>query len=76
MVVNTYVKNMEPLSLPLDPLPVAFSFKEEGVLATHPLSCHPQRVLASEKMKENERKCKRDKKNKASPRSLVPIFNE
>ena len=33
--------------------PTAFSFKEEGFLATHPPSCHPRRVFG---YPENERK--------------------
>ena len=47
---------------PWNPPPVTFLFKDEGILATHPLSCHPQRVIGSleserkgEKMRENKR---------------------
>ena len=45
MLVNTYVQNMRNLHLPQVPLPRALYFKEGGGLATHPLSCHPQRVF-------------------------------
>ena len=50
-------------------------FKEEGVLATHPLSCHPQRVLASEKMRESERKS-RDKNTRLIPKAFLIPMNE
>ena len=63
MAVSTYVKNMELLSYLRILYPTAFHFKEERVLATHPLSYHPQRCLASEKRKENERKWKKMKRS-------------
>ena len=37
----------------MNPPPVAFLFKDKGGLATHPPSCHPQRVFGR---RENERK--------------------
>ena len=45
MKENTYVENMSAPTLPWVPLPGAFSFKEGGSLAAHPLSCHPQGVF-------------------------------
>ena len=42
---ETYVENMRAPTLPQVPLPSAFYFKEEGSLAAHPLSCHPQGVF-------------------------------
>ena len=51
MKKNTYVENMRAPVLPQVPLPSAFYFKEGGSLAAHPLSCHPQRCLANEKMR-------------------------
>ena len=45
MKENTYVENMKALALPQVPLPSTLYFKELGGLATHPLSCHPQRVF-------------------------------
>ena len=45
MTVSTCVKNMELLILPKIMCPMTLYFKEEGVLATHPLSCHPRRVF-------------------------------
>ena len=44
MSVNTYVENMRNLRLPQVTLLCALYFKEGGGLATHSLSCHPQRV--------------------------------
>ena len=40
MKENTYVENMRAPALPN-----AFSFKEGGILAAHPLSYHPQGVF-------------------------------
>ena len=45
MKENTYVENMRTPVLPHVPLPSAFYFKEGGGLASHPLSCHSQRVF-------------------------------
>ena len=45
MSMNIYVENTRNLNLPQVPLPLALYFKEGGGLATHPLSCHPQRVF-------------------------------
>ena len=45
MTVNTCFKNMETPVLPQFPLPGAFKFKEGGVLTTHPLRNHPQRLF-------------------------------
>ena len=45
MKENTYVENMRALALPQVPLLSTFYFKEGGGLATHPPSCHPQRVF-------------------------------
>ena len=53
MIVNTCVETVrsphDPWNAPL----VAFLFKDEGGLATRPLSCHPQRVFGR---RENQRK--------------------
>ena len=43
--MNTYFENMKTPTLPQVPLPNAFYFKEVGVLATHPLRNHPQRLF-------------------------------
>ena len=50
--------------------PTAFCFKEEGVLAAHPPSCHPRRVFgcpeSAKKMRENEEKVRKAGELKAS----------
>ena len=52
------MKNMEPSSSLKILYLVAFHFKEERVLAVHPLSCHPRRVFGcpknGNKMRESE----------------------
>ena len=45
MKENKYVENMRAPVLPQVPLPSALYFKEGRGLATHSLSCHPQRVF-------------------------------
>ena len=70
MYENTYVENMRDLALPQVPLPSALYFKERGSLAAHPLSCHPQGCLASEKMRESE------EKNGACLASLLKNYTE
>ena len=82
MVENTSVKHMEKPSIAFDPLPSGHPPQEEGVLATHPPSCHPRRVFgypeSAEKMKE---KCKKMRESgnggktgelKASPPASPP----
>ena len=62
MLVNANIKNVRTISLPQFQSPVALLFKDEKVLANHPLSCHPQGVVGSreserkgEKMREKEK---------------------
>ena len=45
MTVNTCVETVRNPQDPWNPPPVTFLFKDEGALATHPLSCHPQSVF-------------------------------
>ena len=45
MIITACVGNGEDNSLPQNLGPVAFIFKDEGFLAKHPLSCHPQGVF-------------------------------
>ena len=56
--VSTCVKTMEPSACRQILHPAAFPFKEEGFLANHPLSCHPQGVFGNresgKKMKESK----------------------
>ena len=53
MLVNANIKNMRTISLPQFQSLVALLFKDEGVLANHPLSYHPQGVVGRQ---ESERK--------------------
>ena len=53
MLITACVKNRRTKILPQFESPIALLFKDEGVLANHPLSCHPQGVFGS---RENERK--------------------
>ena len=57
MKENTFVENMRDPALPQVPLPSALYFREGGSLAAHPLSCHPQGCLASDKMKRETEAC-------------------
>ena len=56
MTINACVKNKRTSSLPQNPSPVAILFKDKRGLANHPLSCLLRGCLASEKVRENERK--------------------
>ena len=47
MTTITCIKIVRNPQNPWNPPPVTFLFKDEGSLATHPLSCHPQRVFGS-----------------------------
>ena len=53
MIVNICVETVISPQDPWNPPPVTFLFKDERVLATHPLSCHPQGVFGR---RENKRK--------------------
>ena len=65
------MKNMEPSSSLKILYPAAFHFKEERVLAVHPLSCNPRRVFGypenGKKMRESEAEEKEEEPLKASP---------
>ena len=78
--VSTCLDNEEPSSLKIL-YPVAFHFKEERVLASHPLSCHPRRVFGypenGKKMRETERKkewCGKGESGKLPVNSLFIDF--
>ena len=53
MTINTCVETVRNPQNPLNPPLVTFLFKDEGSLATHPLSHHPRRVFGKQ---ENKRK--------------------
>ena len=62
MTINACVENKRTSSLPKNFSPVALLFKDEGGLANHPLSCHPQGVFGrresegkGEKMRERRK---------------------
>ena len=76
MAMNTCVKNMEPLNLPPDPLPSGLLLQgRRGSSHSSSELSSSEWCLASEKVKENERKCEREK-HEASLGSFVPICNE
>ena len=52
MTITARVENREDTSLTRNLGPMAFLFKDERILAKHPLSCYPQGCLEGEKMKE------------------------
>ena len=56
MTITACVKNTRTSSLPQNPSPVALLFKDKRGLANHLLSCLLRGCLASEKVRENERK--------------------
>ena len=47
MTITAYVENNRTSSLPQNLIPLALLFKDEGGLANHPLSFHPQGVFGS-----------------------------
>ena len=51
MTINTCVETVRSLPDPWNPPPLTFLFKDEGGLATHPLSCHPHRVFGKQEKK-------------------------
>ena len=55
--------------------PAAFCFKEEGILAAYPPSCHPRRVLgcleSAKKMREKGEKVRKAGELKASPVNFI-----
>ena len=62
MTINACVENKRTNSLPQNLSLVALLFKDEGGLANHPLSCHPQGVFGrqesarkGEKMREKNK---------------------
>ena len=73
MIINVSIKSKRTVGLPHIQSPVAILFKDEDVLANHPLSCHPQRgvwqVGKCKKRKENEEE--KGKAGKLSPNSCV-----
>ena len=48
MIITAYVENKRTSNLPQNLSPVALIFKDEGGLANHPLSFHPQGVFGSQ----------------------------
>ena len=58
---------MKTNSLPQIQSPVAHLYKDEGRLANHPLSCHPQGCLEARKMREKERKMREKKRSGKTP---------
>ena len=66
MTTITCVETMRNPHNPWNPPPVTFLFKDEGSLATH-----PQRCLATQKVRENERNW--EKRENSHPRNILMI---
>ena len=47
MTITAYVENKRTNNLPQNHSLIALIFKDEGGLANHPLSCHPQGMFGS-----------------------------
>ena len=56
MTITAYVKNKRTSSLPQNLSLIALLFKDKRGLSNHHLSCLLRGCLASEKVRENERK--------------------
>ena len=56
MTITACVKNKRTSSLPQNPNLIVLLFKDKRGLANHPLSCLLRGCLASEKVRESERK--------------------
>ena len=56
MTINACVENKRTSSLPQNFSLVALLFKDEGGLANHPLSFHPQGVFSRRESEGKERK--------------------
>ena len=73
--MRTYVKNRGTFSSLQILHSAAFCFKEEGILAAHPPSCHPRRVFgypeSAKKMREKGEKVRKAGELKASPVNLL-----
>ena len=63
MTINACVENKRTSSLPYNFSPVVLIFKDEGGLAYHPFSSHPQGVFG---MRETEGKGKKMREKKKS----------
>ena len=68
MIINVSIKSKRIIGLAHIQSSVAMLFKDEGVLANHPLSCHSQGVFGRW---ESERKGKKMKKIKKSEKTLA-----
>ena len=66
MTINACVKTKRSNSLPKNPSLVALLFKDEGGLANHPLSCHPQGVFSR---RESARKGEKIRESKIGGRA-------
>ena len=73
MTINACVKNMKTNSLPQIQSPVALLFKDEGGLANHPLSFHPQGVFGNQE-NESKREEMREKKRRGKTPTQFSVF--
>ena len=68
---NASIKNVRTIILPQNCYPVALFFKDEGGLANHPLSSHPQGVFGR---RESKRKGKKMGEKESSGKNSRPGF--
>ena len=71
MIIKACVKNIKTKNLPQIQSPVALLFMDEGGLANHPLSCHPQGVFGSQ---ENERKREENERKEKKQENSRPVL--
>ena len=66
MTTITCVETVRNPQNPWNPPLVAFAFKDEGGLATHPPSCHPRRVFGCPKSERKGEKMRETGKERES----------
>ena len=72
MIINVSIKSKRTVGLPHIQSLVALVIKDEGVLANHPLSCHPQGVFGRWEIARKGKKMKKKKRSwKASAHNYV-----
>ena len=74
MTINASVKNMKTNILPQIQSPIALLFKDEGGLANHPLSCHPQGVFGSQENERKREEMREKKRNGKTPAQFYALM--
>ena len=73
MIINVSIKCKRTVGLPQIQILVALLFKDEGVLANHPLSYHPQGVFGRWESSRKGKKMKKKKKSGKTPAQQLCI---